>query len=282
MTGSSRLHMTDEALDFEQQLSLARAIELLDLFTIHEANGGPSIAETWGAPRVLASLSDALDIAWPDRQPPEDLDAYMVDARARTLERLRADKKAAMFVAAVDWNSGGRAHVLEHLRADVEQIVGGLSAWHFVEGLDGIAGGEPLRRLVEAGIAIKIRAVGQFLTGAPPRKSYEDHEITAAQFFTAGTWGEIRSPEASSLLVTYYEHVNRQIAHLTSTRPRVEDVDRYGTDLHWLLAQVLILLGQFGMAVDRQLVPEWLPAWAGQIGRDLYPHDYFAGPADAG
>lgn len=274
--------MSDDALDFEQQLSLARAIELVDVLLIHEANGGPSIAEKSGVARVIAALTDALDIAWPDREAPDDLDAYLVDARTRILGRLRADKKAATFVAAVDWNSGGRAHVLEHLRADVEQIVGGLSAWYFVEGLDGVAGGEPVRRLVEAGIAIKIRAVGQFLTGAPPRKSYEDHEITAAQFFTPATWGEIRSSEASGLLITYYEHVNRQIAHLTSTRPRVEEVDLYRTDLRWLLAQVLILLGQFGTAVDRKLVPDWLPAWAGQIGRDLYPDDYFAGPAEAG
>lgn len=63
---------------------------------------------------------------------------------------------------------------------------------------------------------------------------------------------------------------------MTSARPRIEDVDRYVTDLRWLLAQVLILLGQFGTAVDRNLVPDWLPGWAGTIGRDLYSDDYFA------
>jgi hypothetical protein len=65
------------------------------------------------------------------------------------------------------------------------------------------------------------------------------------------------------------------VAHLTAERPRLDVLDRYNGDPSWPAKLLLQLLGEFGAAVDAELVPEWLPEWAGSVGRDMYHSSYF-------
>jgi hypothetical protein len=259
-----------EQLAFREQVALSNAISWVDSLLIHDANHGPSVAQKLGAPLVLQSLEPVLAFAWPERPDVEDLDGFVLQARARLLAYLRGQKGGASFVTAVEWDHCGRVHLLEHLRADVDQIVGGRRAWDFVEALAFLAGGESVSRLAHAGLDIKIRAVTSFLIGEPPRGRYEAHELTAVQFFAPGKWGEIRSPRATSELLRYSGSVSNVVAHLTAERPRLEDLDRYTGDPSWPVQLLLQLLGEFGAAVDAELVPDWLPDWASSVGRDMY------------
>jgi hypothetical protein len=265
-----------EPLAFREQIALSNAISWVDSLLIHEANNGPSVADKLGAALVVQSLAPVLTIAWPDRPDVvEDLDAFVAQARARLLAYLREQEGGASFVPAVGWDHGGRVHLLEHMRADVEQIVGGHRAWDFIEALAVLAGGESVRQLAQAGLDIKIRAVTSFLLGGAPSKRYEANELTAAQFFAAGEWGKIRSPRATTELQAYSDSVSKLVAHLTAERPRVEDLDRYNGDRQWPVLLLLHLLGEFGAAVDAELVPGWLPGWASTVGRDMYHPTYF-------
>lgn len=80
---------------------------------------------------------------------------------------------------------------------------------------------------------IKIRAVTSFLIGEAPRGRYEAHELTAAQFFAPGKWGSLRSPRATSELLSYSNSVSKLVAHLTAERSRLDDLDRYTGDPSW-------------------------------------------------
>jgi hypothetical protein len=264
-----------EQLAFQEQVALSNAISWVNSLLIREANGGPTVAQKLGAPYVLQSLEPVLAFAWPARPDVEDLDEFLRRTHARFLAYLRDQKGGASFVPAVEWDHGGRVHLLEHLRADVEQIVGGRRAWHFIDALASLAGGEPISRLAQAGLDIKIRAVTSFLTANAPTGRFDEHELTAAQFFAPGRWGEIRSPKATRDLVSYGNGVSKLVAHLTAERPRLDDLHLYGGDPGWEVQLLLQLLGEFGGAVDAELVPEWLPDWAGTVGRDMYPAEYF-------
>jgi hypothetical protein len=73
----------------------------------------------------------------------------------------------------------------------------------------------------------------------------------------------------------FNQQTNTQVAHLTSARPPVDEIAVHSSDLRGVFAQVLLLLGQLGAAVDAELVPPWFRPWAAEIGRDLYADDYF-------
>ena len=140
-----------EQLEFREQIALSNAISWVDSLLIHEANSGPSVAQKLGAALVLQSLEPVLRFAWPDRPDVVDIDEFVLQARVRFLTYLRDQKGGTSFVPAVEWDHGGRVHLLEHLRADVDLIVGGRRAWDFIEALALLTGGEPVSRLAQAG-----------------------------------------------------------------------------------------------------------------------------------
>jgi hypothetical protein len=245
---------------------LSNAISWVDSLLIQEANGGPSVAQKLGAALVLQSLEPVLRFAWPDRPDVADLDEFVLQARVRFLTYLRDQKGGASFVPAVEWDHGGRVHLLEHLRADVDRIVGGRRAWDFSEALALLTDGEPVSRLAQAGLKIKIRAVTSFLIGEAPRGRYETHELTAAQFFAPWHMGRDPLAKGDERGLHYADSVSKLVAHLTAERPRLDVLYRYTGDPSWPVQLLLQLHGEFGAAVDAELVPGWLPEWPAPSG----------------
>lgn len=101
----------EQQLEFREQIALSNAISWVDSLLIHEANGGASVAQKLGAALVLQSLEPVLTFAWPDRPDVENLDEFVLQARARFLSYLRDEKGSASFVPAVEWDHGGRVHL---------------------------------------------------------------------------------------------------------------------------------------------------------------------------
>ena len=218
---------------------------------------------------LLAELAPALDIAWPDRADEfDDLESFLRDAYSKIVAHLNA-LSGDDFVPAGRWTDTGRELLLEHLRQDVDALIGGARA----EGL-WFAFGEtsdtaPLVELIHSGMLIKLRAVGAFLVLKPSR---HDDELTAADFFPAGAWENARDAKLAALVLNNQRLVHKQIAHLTITRPLPEDKNIYRpTSYIQVVSEMLTLLEQFTQAVDPRLLPEWWKDWVAELQAGLIP-----------
>ncbi len=218
---------------------------------------------------LLAELAPALDLAWPDRPGEiDDLEAFLRDAYGKIVAHLNA-LSGDDFVPAGHWTDTGRELLLEHLRQDVDALIGGART----EGL-WFAFGEtndtaPLVELIHSGMLIKLRAVGAFLVLKPSR---HDDELTAADFFAAGVWENARDGQLAAHVLSNQRLVHKQIAHLTITRPLPEDTNIYRPSSYsQVVSEMLTLLEQFTQAVDQRLLPEWWTDWVAQLQARLVP-----------
>jgi hypothetical protein len=176
------------------------------------------------------------------------------------------------FVPVALWTDQGRELLLKHLRLDVAMLVGGVRAEGLWAAFGETSDTAPLAELIIAGMLIKLRAVGAFLISGP--SSYQD-EMTAAQFFSAGRWEEVRDTEIAQRVFSIQKPIHKQVAHLTVSRPLPDEVAVYRPDTYRpLVADLLTLLEQFAGAVDQRLVPDAWCASVASLRRRMDPEDW--------
>jgi hypothetical protein len=62
---------------------------------------------------------------------------------------------------------GSREQFFEHLRVEMSDLRGGIETEDLWQAIDSLEATEPLKHLAEAGLRIKLPAVGAFLLGRP-------------------------------------------------------------------------------------------------------------------
>jgi hypothetical protein len=166
------------------------------------------------------------------------------------------------FVPAAQWRVPARDLFMEHLQYEVDAIIGGVRAEGFWQAFNALEEIAPLEELISTGILIKLRSLAAFLVRPP--SSYAD-ELTATAFFEVGRWEELRDAETAARVLAIQKPIDKQVAHLTLTRPLPEEIGTYrpSTYLH-LTLDSLTLLEQFTATVDLRLLPEWWRDWVTQ------------------
>lgn len=219
---------------------------------------------------LLAALAPALNTAWPGHpEPGEDLEAFLREAHQRIARRAKKVAGRAGYVPAALWSLTARELLLEYLQLDVNHLVGGVRSEAVWFAFTGTPDTEPMFELVSAGMLIKLRAVGAFLV-LPP-SSYKD-ELTAAQFFPAGEWEDIRDEAAAEGLLRLQPLIHKQVAHLTITRPWPTERDRYRPDSYdHLVRAVLSVLEDFSAKVDERLLLDGWSDWIAGLRPRLDP-----------
>lgn len=259
----------------DQQLALHDAASICDLGLLRPATlrNGEALqifGEELDRERLLEHLAPALDLAWPDRpRDPDDLEAFLREAYTKVVVHSRRLAGEEGFVPAALWTDHGRELLLEHLREDVEALIGGVRAEGLWFAFGELGDTAALGELIHTGMLIKLRALGAFLVLKPSR---HDDELTAAEFFQAGSWEEARDGGLSRNVVANQKLVHKQIAHLTITRPLPEDRNIYrpSSYLH-VVDEQLQLLEQFSNAVDLRLLPDWWSKWVAGLRERLFP-----------
>jgi hypothetical protein len=222
----------------------------------------PIFAHLYDRGDLLEKLAPALADAWPDHPVPDadGLEAFLREAYRRFVASERALEGEEGFVPAALWTHMARGLLLEHLREEVDALVGGVhlepvwTAWNAMDET------RPMYELMQAGMRIKLRVVSDFLTGE--RSRHED-ELFAAQFFPAGEWSTHRDTDMASLVRERQRFVHKQVAHLTATRPLPEERDIYRPDSYRdELLELVMLLEQFTAGIDARLLPDWWAEWA--------------------
>jgi hypothetical protein len=99
----------------------------------------------------------------------------------------------------------------------------------------------------------------------PP--THHQDEPTAAEFFGAGKWEDVRDPDVAASVLATQITIHKQIAHLTISRPLPEEIGVYRTgSFRGLVGEVLSMLVEFSEAVDQRLLPDWRQKWLGEFG----------------
>ena len=251
----------------DKQLLLHDAAGYCDYLLLHPGSlpGGehppPILGEEMDRDQVMAALTPALELAWPDfPAEPVAIGPFLEEAAER-LESKAADLGGSEgFVpAAKVMNAMSRDLTFEHLKQELGDILGGIEAedfWRSFDSLDAIA---PIKHLTLAGLLIKMRSLGSFLVGKANR--FED-EIAAVEFFSAGRWKEVRDARLCDRILVYDRMINKSFAHLTLTRPLPEDRDIYEPASYRPQLEVLVqLLAEFTENVDPRLLPSWWREW---------------------
>ena len=264
----------------DQQLWLHDAAGACELALLRAAGrpgaeDGPIVGDQLGRERIVAALTPALDLVWPGWTrgmiDDEGLEAFLRNAYGRIVKGLDSLSSTEDFVPAALWRESVRELLLEHLRAEVEALIGGVHAEGLWFAFDSVRDTSALVELIQSGMLIKLRLVGAFLLGSPSR--YDD-ELTAAQFFTAGTWKQLRDNDLAAAIAQWQLPVHKDVAHLTVSRPLPEErgVHLPNGYRHLVLTQAKLIV-QFGEAVDERLVPGWWGDWigglVGQVNADL-------------
>jgi hypothetical protein len=219
---------------------------------------------------ILAELAPALRSAWPDHpEPDEDLISFCDEAYERIITRASDLAGEHGFVPAARWLDRAREVLLEHLRLEVDAIVGGARAEELWFAFGAVPDTQPLYDLVHAGLMIKLRAVADFLIGSP--SSHHD-ELRAAQFFPVGEWEAARDSETTAELKRIQTLVHKQIAHLTMTRPPPEERDVYRPSTYrYVVGTAITLLEAFTQNVDHRLLTDWWTEWLAGLRGHLDP-----------
>ena len=208
----------------------------------------------------MERLRPTLDTVWPDRpERVEDVESFLGEAHRRIVAHAESLAGEQGFVPAARWERHARDLLLEHLRLEVDALLGGVHAERLWRAFDETADTAPLGELVATGMMIKLRSVGGFLV-LPP--THHEDELTAAEFFAAGRWEEARSKNIAERVDATRKLLHKQIAHLTISRPFPEEIEVYRPSSYRSpVNDLLTLLEEFGEAVDRRLAPEWWPDW---------------------
>ena len=211
---------------------------------------------------VLDRLRPGLELVWEDRtEPPEDRVRFFDEAHHRAVEELHELAGEEDFIPAGLWESEPRDLLLEHLRDEVDALIGGVKTEEIWQSFSGVPATEQITELVVTGILIKFRAVGAFLV--LPASRYGD-ELTAADFFPADGWEAARTDELAARVLDAQELVHKQIAQVTITRPFPEEkwVARGYSEA---VEPLITLLEDFTRGVDPSLVPDWWTDWIAQL-----------------
>lgn len=210
---------------------------------------------------VLAALEPALEIAWTDR--PEqipDLDEFLEEAYQRIVANADVLAAKPSYIAAARWTVEGRNHLLEHLRHELDAVLGGVEAEDFWQAFGTLVETAPLAFLVENGMQVIFRSLASFLVDSSNER-FED-ELCAADFFPIGEWERVRDERITAHLVKRSRLINKQVAHLTHARPQVEEIAIYRPRSYRDPARdVVEMLNQFTIAADPRLLPDWWSGW---------------------
>jgi len=210
---------------------------------------------------VLTALEPALEIAWTDRpEQVSDLDEFLEEAYQRFVASADDLATESSYIEAARWTVKGRNHLLDHLRHELDAVLGGVEAEELWQAFGSLVETAPLTFLIENGIQVTFRSLASFLVDSSNKRF--DDELCAADFFPIGEWENIRDEQITAHLVKQSQLVNKQVAHLTHTRPRVEEITIYRPRSYRDLARSVVeMLDQFTAAVDTRLLPDWWSRW---------------------
>lgn len=255
MTRTSLHTVLDEQVELHRVIGACRTVLIFGAReSVWDAIGIPVI-------EFEGYLEPGLALAWPDHPTldPDDCKRFLEEVTTRAWKELDARTGAEGFVPAALWDGFQRDLFLEHFRHEFDAVIGGYLAeglWNaFLETSDTA----PLSELVETGMLTKLRVLEGFYCCEPTRF---DDELNAAEFFPAGEWIGSLDPKLVDRLVQQQRFINKQVSHLTATRPIPEDklVYRDSTYL-WRVETLLELLRKFTDTVDERLLPDWWYDW---------------------
>lgn len=212
-----------------------------------------------GTAQIMERLGPALQIAWPDHPAePEDLKAFLETAAGRLLDAAMKLKDEPGFVPAASFTRLSRERTFEYVCAELEDVRGGVETEDLWQAFDALDATAPIRRIAHAGLAIKLRALGAFILFGP---TWRDDEMNAADFFPKGAWEASRDAVIAEILERGLSLTNKQVAHITLTRPLPEDIEVYGGSAGPELELIVQLFDQFDGAVDHRLLPAVWSHW---------------------
>jgi len=227
----------------------------------------PIVGISVGAVKIIERLSPALAIAWPDHPTePEDLKAFLEEASERLFDAAAALKDDPGFVPAAGFTRISRDLIFEHVKLELEDVRGGIETEDLWQSFDAVEATAPIKRLTRAGLTIKLRALGAFILFGPTRR---DDEMTAAEFFPKDVWKNRRDAGVSELLERELGFANKQVAHITLTRPLPEDIEIYAGSRRPQFERIVRLFVEFDDQVDDRLVPQWWSGWFAQFADGL-------------
>lgn len=144
------------------------------------------------------------------------------------------------------------------MKVELEDARGGIETEDLWQSFDALESTAPIKRLTRAGLLIKLRALGAFILFG---RTWRDDEMTADDFFPEGVWQQARDSRISATLEKELGFANKQIAHITLTRPLPEDIEVYAGNARSEFDRILTLFAQFDREVDIRLLPQWWPEW---------------------
>ncbi len=246
----------------EDQVVLSDAAGLVSYLQLRPGGSAdnPIIAHDYSLTRLLAALERALELSWPDRPGQvSDLEQFLPEAYRRFVATSDALATDGAYVEAARWSAEGRNQLLEHVKLEIEALVGGVKVEDLWQSFETTGDTAPLKVLIENGLLVTYRSHASFLVGPPNR--FED-EICAADFFPIGEWEEKRNPVLVQQLVAGSKYVNKQVAHLTVSRPLANVISIYRPGSYAdLTREVVELMDQFTELVDPLLLPDWWHDW---------------------
>lgn len=218
-----------------------------------------------GRANLLEALESSMPEVWPDfTLDEENIAAELTEFRDRAIARLEDLKAEQGFVPAAMWQAYHRALFFEHLKVELEAIAAGVRTeplWHSLWATEET---ESLGDVVEAGMEIKLRAVGDFLVGKTSEK-YRDVELHARDFFEAGAWADLRDDRMAEIVVKTNDFASKRIAHLTTSRPLPVDREIYRRSYDNYLERLIHVFRTFTNEVHAGLLPDWWAPWFTQL-----------------
>lgn len=220
----------------------------------------PIVGEHCARDQLLTWLAPALIDTWPDHpKGPDNLAAFLDEAVSRISVSAGQLFQEEGYVPAASFIRQAREQFFEHLQVELQDVRGGVETenlWRAFENLEATA---PIKHLTQAGLRIKLRALGAFLLGKPGDRK---DEMSASEFFPTGEWERVRDAEVCEVIRREQGLTNKQIAHVTLTRPLPEEREIYESAGHRpQIERIVLIFRQFTEAVDTRLVPEWWSDW---------------------
>ncbi|HEV2858094.1 MAG TPA: hypothetical protein VGW80_06800 [Solirubrobacterales bacterium] len=219
----------------------------------------PIVGTSVSLSKIIERLSPALEIGWPDHPAePKDLEAFLEEASTRLFDAAAALKTSPNFVPAAGFARISRDLIFEHVKVELEDARGGIETEDLWRSFDALESTAPIKRLTRAGLTIKLRALGAFILFG---RTWRDDEMTADDFFPEGDWKRARDAQVSEALEKELGLANKQVAHITLTRPLPEDIEVYAGSGLSEFNRIIALFAEFERAVDSRLLPPWWSDW---------------------
>lgn len=275
-TDSGRLEYWDRHLALEGGLAYCELF-LLRPAALPRTTPPPPVGADQAVTEHAAALRVPLEVVGaPVSSAGRSSTEFLTDARHAIRDGLlrlideNGSPRAAILSAA------GREKTLGYVRKEFEDLVAVADQWYDICELarTGILTTNALD-LLKAGFQIRLRSLSAFLTGQPTRKD----EFSAACFLPAGAWLTARDADRCQRLAggadrealtqgqwAFHKVVNKQVAHLSLSRPDLEDLHLVRWDLPLTaLYDVTELLRQWTRVVDHRVLPEGWTLWIEQL-----------------